>query len=43
MLQQVDLGLFSLTPALEKIDVQWVLNGQQGAATATLSNSAIRF
>lgn len=43
MLQQVDLGLFSLTPALEKIDVQWVINGQQGAATATLSNSAIRF
>ncbi|GHG73937.1 hypothetical protein GCM10010919_27220 [Alishewanella longhuensis] len=43
MLQQLDLGLFSLTPALEKIAVQWVLNGKQGAAAATLSNSAIRF
>lgn len=43
MLQHVDVGLFSLTPALEKIDVQWVLNGQQGAATATLTNSTIRF
>lgn len=43
LLQQLDLGLFSLTPALEKIDVQWVLNGQQGAASATLTNSAVRF
>jgi len=43
LLQQLDLGLFSLTPSLEKIDVQWVLNGQQGAASATLSNSSIRF
>lgn len=43
MLQQLDLGLFSLTPALEKIDVQWVLNGQQGATRATLNNSTVRF
>jgi len=43
MLQQLDIGLFNLTPALEKVDVQWVLNGQQGAATATLSSNAIRF
>ena len=43
LLQQLDLSLFSLTPALEKIDVQWVINGQQGAATTTLSNSAVRF
>ncbi len=42
-LHQLDLSLFNLTPALEKIDVQWVLNGQQGAATATLSNSRIQF
>ncbi|WP_423187348.1 ZrgA family zinc uptake protein [Alishewanella sp. d11] len=43
LMQQLELSLFSLTPALEKIDVQWVLNGQQGAATTTLSNSAVRF
>jgi hypothetical protein len=42
-LHQLSLGLFNLTPALEKIDVQWVLNGQQGAATATLNNSTIQF
>lgn len=42
-LHQLDLSLFNLTPALEKIDVQWVLNGKQGAATATLVNSSIQF
>lgn len=43
LLQQLDLGLFSLTPSLAKVDVQWVLNGQQGAATVTLNSSSIRF
>lgn len=42
-LQQLELGLFSLTPALEKVEVQWVINGRQGAATATLNNNSIRF
>ncbi|GGW53006.1 ZrgA family zinc uptake protein [Alishewanella tabrizica] len=43
LLQQLELSLFSLTPALEKVDVQWVLNGQQGAASATLSSGPLRF
>jgi len=43
LLQQLELSLFSLTPALEKVDVQWVLNGQQGAASTTLSSGPLRF
>lgn len=40
-LTSVALDIFKLVPALEQVDVQWIINGQQGAAKATLSNSLI--
>ncbi|MDP4944792.1 MAG: DUF2796 domain-containing protein [Alishewanella sp.] len=43
LLQQLDVSLFNLLPSLQTMDVQWVLNGQQGAAKATLGNSQVRF
>lgn len=42
-LQQLTLGLFGLTPSLEKISVQWVINGRQGAGELTVSNNVQRF
>ncbi len=42
-LQSVSLNIFSLLPALQKVEVQWIVNDTQGAAAATLSNSTIRF
>lgn len=43
LLQHIELGLFTLTPSLEKIAVQWVINGQQGAGSATLNNNKVQF
>ncbi|CAM3731485.1 ZrgA family zinc uptake protein [Rheinheimera salexigens] len=42
-LKQLDLQLFSLLPSLQQLQVQWVINGRQGAADANLNNSTIRF
>ncbi|MBZ9612549.1 ZrgA family zinc uptake protein [Rheinheimera maricola] len=41
-LTELQLPVFNLVPALEKIDVQWIVNGQQGAARTTLTNSTVR-
>lgn len=42
-LQQLTLELFSLTPALEKVTVQWVINGRQGAGELSVSSNVLRF
>lgn len=42
-LESVTLNIFTLLPGLEKIDVQWIINSQQGAATATLAQSTVQF
>ncbi len=43
MLKGIALSLFNLTPSLDSIDVQWVINGRQGAAKASLTNNQIQF
>jgi hypothetical protein len=40
-LKQLQLSIFNLIPVLEQVDVQWSLNGQQGAAQATLNSSIV--
>lgn len=40
-LSELQLSIFNLIPMLQQVDVQWVLNGRQGAATATLANSSL--
>jgi hypothetical protein len=42
-LSELQLNLFQLLPALQHMDVQWVINGQQGAAKTSLANSTVRF
>jgi hypothetical protein len=42
-LTELQLGIFNLLPALEQIDVQWIINGQQGKAKAVLGSSTVRF
>lgn len=42
-LQQMELGLLQLLPALERVEVQWVLNERQGMTRATLRDSLVRF
>lgn len=42
-LNSLSLTIFSLIPALAELDVQWIINGNQGAATATLTQSTLRF
>ena len=42
-LNQLQLHVFSLLPTLEHIEVQWIINGRQGAAEATLQNSTVSF
>jgi hypothetical protein len=37
------VGLFNLVPSLEKITVQWVINGQQGATELSLADNAVIF
>tara|TARA_R110002126_G_scaffold16527_31_gene66113 strand:+ start:8119 stop:8736 length:618 start_codon:yes stop_codon:yes gene_type:complete len=37
------VNLFNLVPSLEKISVQWVINGRQGAAELSLTNNSISF
>lgn len=42
-LAELTLSIFNLVPALENVDVQWIINGKQGAATASLTQSTVRF
>ncbi|WP_027670793.1 ZrgA family zinc uptake protein [Rheinheimera baltica] len=42
-LNELQLSIFSLVPALEQIDVQWIINGKQGASKASLGSSTINF
>ena len=42
-LQYLDLSLIQLMPALERVQVQWVVNDRQGMGTATLREGRIRF
>lgn len=42
-LSELQLHIFKLLPTLEHMDVQWIINAQQGAAEATLGSSIIRF
>ncbi|MFT7195339.1 MAG: hypothetical protein ACI8U1_002998 [Rheinheimera aquimaris] len=37
------MHVFSLLPTLEHIEVQWIINGRQGATEATLQNSTVTF
>lgn len=41
-LSELQLQIFNLVPALQRLDVQWIINGQQGAAEAALGSSAVR-
>jgi len=42
-LTELQLRIFELLPALEHMDIQWIINGQQGASQAALSSSTVRF
>lgn len=42
LLSELQLHIFNLVPALQRMDVQWIINGQQGAAEAALGNSTVR-
>ncbi|PKM21155.1 MAG: DUF2796 domain-containing protein [Gammaproteobacteria bacterium HGW-Gammaproteobacteria-15] len=42
-LNELKLRIFELLPALEHMDIQWIINGQQGASQAALSSSTVRF
>jgi hypothetical protein len=41
-LDQLQLTIFNLLPALQSLDVQWVINGTQGAAKTALGSSTVR-
>lgn len=40
---ELTLTLFNLVPSLEKVTVQWVINGQQGASELSLANNKVTF
>ena len=42
-LNELQLRIFELLPALQHMDIQWIINGQQGASQAALSSSTVRF
>jgi hypothetical protein len=42
-LKHMQLQLFNLLPNLQSMQLQWSINGQQGAAEASLEQSSIRF
>ena len=42
-LQEMELGLLQLMPAIERVEVQWILNERQGMSRATLRDSRVRF
>lgn len=40
-LTSLELSIFTLVPALEQVEVQWIINGQQGAAKASLGSRRV--
>ncbi|WP_372625646.1 DUF2796 domain-containing protein [Arsukibacterium sp.] len=40
---ELTVSLFNLVPSLQEINVQWVINGKQGAAALSLSQSVVAF
>ena len=42
-LNEMTVSLFNLVPSVEKITVQWVINGQQGATELSLANNTVTF
>jgi hypothetical protein len=42
-LNEMQLNIFNLVPALTSLEVQWIINGRQGASIARLGNSSVRF
>ena len=40
---ELTVSLFNLVPSLQEIYVQWVINGKQGAAALSLSQSVVAF
>ncbi len=42
-LSQLQLSIFNLLPALEQVEVQWIINGRQGATKTSLKNSSVQF
>ncbi|MEO3878180.1 ZrgA family zinc uptake protein [Rheinheimera fenheensis] len=42
-LNQLQLSIFNLLPALEQVEVQWIINGRQGATKTSLQNSTVQF
>ena len=42
-LNQLQLSIFNLLPALEQVEVQWIINGRQGATKTSLQNSSVQF
>ena len=41
-LTELQLHIFNLVPALQQLEVQWIINGQQSAAKAALGSSTVR-
>lgn len=42
-LSEMTLDIFNLLPTVEHVTVQWIINGRQGAAEASLGENQIRF
>lgn len=42
-LNEMSVNLFNLVPSVQKITVQWVINGQQGATELGLANNTVSF
>ncbi|KKO47196.1 hypothetical protein WG68_00655 [Arsukibacterium ikkense] len=40
---ELTVTLFNLVPSLERVSVQWVINGQQGATNLSLANNKVAF
>lgn len=42
-LQDIELGLLQLMPAIQRVEVQWILNERQGMSRATMRDSRVQF
>lgn len=42
-LDQLQLSVFELVPTLQNVDVQWIINGRQGATNTTLADAVVQF
>ena len=42
-LESLTLSIFTLLPGLDNISVQWIINGQQGAASASMAQNTVQF